>query len=98
MDSGAELRGVILTLPTCFSDHGYPLQGSWLASGALCGEPPGLERGGRERPASLSLDRIPQTHTPPGNEAACAGQAALYLVLSLPLTCCATSGKSLPLL
>ena len=98
MDSGAELHEVIPTLPTCFSDHGYPLQGSWLASGALRGEPPGLERGGRERLASLSLDRIPQTHTPSGNEAAGVVQVALYLVLSLPLTCCATLGKSLPLL
>ena len=49
MDSRAELRGVIPTLPAYSGDHGCPLPGSWQASGALRGWSPGLERGGEEK-------------------------------------------------
>lgn len=66
-----------------FWGHGYPLLGSWQASGALHRESPGLERAGRKRLVSLSLDRSPQAHTASGNEAASVSASYPYQVLSL---------------
>ena len=71
--------------PCLFWGHGYPLPGIWQAAGALHGESPGLERAGRERLASLSLDRSPQAHTALGNESASVSASYSYRVLSLSL-------------